>query len=263
MIALLVDGLNLVRRIHAAVPGDEGSAEHDDGVLHSAQRSLERALGELHPTHALCAFDAPGESWRHRILPGYKADRPPMPVALARLLPTIEDAFDALGVRKVRVAGFEADDVLASIAVKIAAHGGRCVILSTDKSMLSLLGSNIRVRNHFDGRDLDEAYVRERFGVTPRQLPLWLALVGERSQGIPGVKSVGRKTAAQLIEAHGSLGAMLAAAEHMSGRIGEALRVHAEDARLSLRLATLRTDVDVGLNLNACRVARATDALGP
>lgn len=254
MIAVLVDGLNLVRRIYAAVPGEEGSAEHDDAVLHSTQRSLQRALDELAPSHALCAFDAVGTSWRHRILPAYKADRPAMPAALARLLPSIEDAFETLGVRKIRVSGFEADDVIASIAVRIAARGGRCVILSTDKSMLSLLGPNIRVRNHFDGRDLDEAYARERFGVAAQHLPLWLALVGESSQGIPGVKSVGKKTAAQLIEAYGTLPAILAAAADMPGRVGEALRVHADDARLSLRLATLRTDVEVGLNLSACRV---------
>ena len=257
MLALLVDGLNLIRRIHAAVPGDPASTEHDDGVLHSCTRSVERALNVYRPTHALCAFDGAGESWRHVLLPAYKADRPPMPESLVRLLPRIREAFETDGVRCVEVSGFEADDVLASIAARIAARGGRSVILSTDKSMLSLLADGIRVRNHFEDRELDAAYTRQRFGVEPAQLPHWLALVGEASQGIPGVKSIGAKTATRLLEEHGDLEGVLAAAADMSGRAGNALREQAEAARLSLELATLRTDVAVGVNLNQCRVDSA------
>jgi 5'-3' exonuclease len=254
MLALLVDGLNLVRRIYAAVPGDEDTAEHDDGVLRSCTRSIERALAGIGPSHALCAFDGAGRSWRHELLPTYKANRPPMPETLAQLLPRIREAFEADGVRCVEVPGFEADDVLASIAVRIAARGGEAVILSTDKSMLSLLRDGVRVRNHFDERELDASYVRERFGVAPDRLPSWLALVGESSQGVPGVRSVGPKTATRLIAEHGDLGAILEAAAQIPGKLGEALRAHADDARLSLTLATLRTDVAVGLNLNQCRV---------
>ena len=104
--ALLVDGLNLVRRIHAAVPGEDGSAAHADDVLVSCTRSLRRALERDTPTHALCAFEDSGGSWRHRLLPAYKAERPPMPPALETLLPRLEEAFAGLGVRSVRVPGF-------------------------------------------------------------------------------------------------------------------------------------------------------------
>jgi len=256
MLALLIDGLNLVRRIHAAVPGEDGSGEHADGVLDSCTRSLERALARERPTHALCAFDAGGETWRHRLHPGYKADRPPMPHALAALLPRIEAAFETAGVRCVRAPGFEADDVLATVASRIARAGGRAVILSTDKSMLALLRPGIEVRNHFDDRDLDERYVRERFGVAPHELTTWLALVGERSQGIPGVEKVGAKSAARLIAAHGDLESILAAAGEIPGALGERLRAGAGTARLSLALARLRDDVALGLNLNECRLAR-------
>lgn len=254
MIALLVDGLNLIRRIHAAVPGDPGSAQHREGVLRSCERSLRRALTENAPSHAVCALDDPGPSWRHALQPQYKANRPPMPDDLLELLPEIEAAFEGLGVRCVRVAGFEADDVLASIAVKIAARGGNAVILSTDKSMLSLLREGIRVRNHFEGQDLDAHSTRQRFGVAPHQLPEYLALVGESSQGIPGVKSVGPKTAARLLAEHGDLDGVLEAAREMAGNTGTRLREDAANARLSLRLATLDSGVEVGLNLSECRV---------
>jgi 5'-3' exonuclease len=127
MLTLLIDGLNLVRRVHAAVPGADGSEEHGEGVLRSCVRSVERALSAVGPTHALCAFDDPGTSWRHEILPSYKAGRPSMPQGLARLLPRIRGAFEENRVRTVQVAGCEADDVLATVALGIAARGGTCV----------------------------------------------------------------------------------------------------------------------------------------
>ena len=252
--ALLIDGLNLVRRIHAGVPGDGGAA-HDGDVLLAVGRSLERALEQSAATHAVCVFDAPGPSWRHDLLPEYKAGRRPMPETLAALMPRIEATIAERDVRCVRVPGFEADDVLASIAVRIAGRGGEVVILSTDKSMLMLLGPQVRVRNHFEQRDLDAAWCRERYGVAPGQLATWLALVGERSQGVPGVKSIGARTAAALIAEHDTLEAILAAAPQMENRAGRALLAEADNARLSLALTTLRTDVEAGVNLKSCRVA--------
>lgn len=251
---LLVDGLNLIRRVHAAVPGDDGTAEHDEGVVESSTRSLLRALADVAPSHAVCVLDAGGKSWRHALYPAYKQERPRMPAALAALLPRIESAFEQAGVRSTRVAGFEADDVLASIALKVSGRGGDAVILSTDKSMLTLLPSGVRIRHHFDQRYLDRRYVEDRFGVKPENLATLLALVGDRSQGIPGVRSVGAKTAADLIGKHGSLESILAAAGNTPGRLGEALESGADDARLSLRLVELRTDVEVGVNLRDLRV---------
>jgi len=259
MLVLLIDGLNLVRRVHAAVPGEEDSPDHAESVLESCTRSLARALSAHHPTHALCIMEGEGPSWRHALHPPYKAGRPPMPAALAALLVDVEAAFEARGVRTTRVAGYEADDVLASIAVRVAERGAEALLLSTDRSMLTLLRPGIRVYNHFEDRELDPEHVARRFGVTPGQLTTCLALMGDASQGIPGVRSVGQKTAARLIGEHGSLDAILAAAETMPGRTGEALRVGADDARLSLRLAALDTRVEVGLNLSSCRVGRTHD----
>ena len=254
MLALLIDGLNLVRRVYAAVPGEEGSSEHLDGVVQSCTRSLRRSLDDLSPTHAICVFDGPGPSWRHRLWPAYKANRPAMPAPLAGLLERIEAEFEAAGVRSVRVPEYEADDVLASISAKIAQRGGRSIILSNDKSMLTLLRDGVRVRNHFEDIELDESHVRTRFGVAPSALADYLALVGESSHNVPGVTSVGPKTARRLLSEHGSLRAILEAAPEFPGRLGAALREGAQDARLSLQLVTLRTDVDAGVNLSQFRV---------
>lgn len=263
MLLLLIDGLNLIRRVHAAVPVSEDTAAYESTVVESCLRSIRRALSAASPSHAVCAFDGAGESWRHQLHAGYKADRPAMPESLSALLPRIEAAIDQLGVRTVRVPSCEADDVIAAIAMRVAARGGEALILSTDKSMLSLLQAGIRVRHHFDDRELDAAYVQQRFGVVPAQLPTLLALVGERSLGIPGVPSVGAKTAARLIAEHGDLESILAASEQIAGRLGERLHQHANDARLSLRLSRLRTELQVGINLKDCRVAPPATSTHP
>ena len=254
MRVLLIDGLNLIRRIYAGVPGDEGGGEHREGVLSSIRGSLMRALDQVAPSHAMIVFEYRGSTWRHELNPSYKAGRKPMPVALVELLPQIEVVFAASGVGAVRVPEFEADDVIASIAMKLVARTAEVVVLTTDKGFLPLLEAGVRVRNHFDEREFDAAYVAERFGVTPRFLNDYLALVGDRAQGIPGVASIGAKTAAQLVQTHGSLEQILAAAQNLEGRIGKALCAGSADAQLSLRLVSMRTDVATGLNLSEFRL---------
>ncbi len=251
--ALLIDGLNLVHRIYAAVPGDVESAAHFDGVLVSCGASLRRALHRHRPTHAVCVFDGDGKSWRHALYPQYKSGRPPMPEPLRRGLVRIQEAFAGEGVRSVSVAGYEADDVIATLAQKIAAHGGEATILSTDKMFCQLIGPRVHVVDHFAGRYLDEKYVMTRFGVRPAQLLTLFALVGDRSVNVSGVKSVGVHTAAKLIGDHGELDAILAAAASIEGALGAKLRDGAEQAVLARDVLRLKCDVHVGVNLRELR----------
>lgn len=253
MKALLIDGMNLVRRVHAAVPGDQDSLEHFEGALGSTVNSIRRALKEHDPTHAACVFDAGGGTWRHEILPEYKPGRAPMPDQLRLNFHRLEAAIESLGLRCLSVPRVEADDVLATIAVKTAAHGGWVVILSTDNSLCQLVSDRIRVRDHFAGRELDGEYVKKKFGVTPSQLPCLLGMKGDRSLNIPGVKSIGARTAAKLINEYGTLENMLANAKKIGGRAGKALIAEAGRARLSVTLARLKTDVNIGINLSQLR----------
>lgn len=253
--ALLVDGLNLVRRIDAAVPGEPADPAHAQHALDSVRASLQRALARHRPTHACVVFDAGGHTWRHDIHPGYKADRPAMPDATRALLDASEEAFQALGVRTLRVPGVEADDVLATLALGMHAAGAAVVILSTDHKLCQLLAGGIVIHDHFDDRVLDAAYVSGRYGVEPGSLATYFALVGDRTQGIPGVAAVGPVGARRLIASHGTLDAILGAADDMSGRAGRALRDGAADARLSARLLALRRDVRIGVNMRELRYA--------
>jgi 5'-3' exonuclease len=253
---LLIDGLNLIRRIYAAVPGEQATKAHDDGVLDSCERSLNRAINQCSPTHAAIVFEAGSNTWRHRLHPPYKAGRKPMPDGLKALLPGIEAAFKTRGVGGLRVSEYEADDVVASVALRLVAHLD-VVIVSSDKGFLPLLNHGVRVRNHFEELDLTEDYVQTRFGVSSRLLPDYLALLGERAQGIPGVRGIGAKMAAKLVQTYGGLAAILAAAPDIPGRAGKALSEGEADAKLSLRLVSLRTDVEMGLKLSDFRLPDA------
>ena len=253
MKALLVDGLNLVRRIDAAVPGEAADPAHARHALESVRGSLARALARHDPTHACVVFDAGGHTWRHDIHPDYKRNRPGMPVATRELLVSVGNAFEELGVRTLCVPGVEADDVLATLAEGMHAAGTAVIILSTDHKLCQLVREGITVYDHFNDRALDSAYVVARYGVEPDRLAAYFALVGDRSQGVPGVAAIGPVGARRLIDEHGSLDAVLAAADELAGRAGKALRDGAADARLSARLLALRRDVRVGVNMRELR----------
>jgi len=252
--ALLVDGLNLIRRVFAGVPGDQDSEEHLQAAITSCTASLRRAIRNHEPSHAVCVLEDGGHSWRHEVLPSYKQDRPPVPPLLSKGLPRIRDHFDQEGIKCVTVPGFEADDVLATLAHKIVSRGGHAVILSTDKSMCQLVAHGIQVHDHFSDRLLDDQYIHEKFKVLPEQLATLFALAGDTSLGVPGVKNVGLKTAAKLVNDYGDMESILAAAKDIPGKLGQTLREHADDAHLAQRLMTLRTDVNIGVNLKDLRV---------
>ncbi len=252
---VIVDGLNLIRRVHAAVQPTPPQELDVSRLLQSCQSSLGRLLRHTHFSHALCVMDASDASWRHQLYPDYKAGRDPMPESLRHALAEVLAAFQDLGVKSVHKDGFEADDVIATIAKRVTASGGRVTIASTDKSFCQLLPDGVRVYDHFSDRYLDEDYVLQRFEVEPARLATLLALTGNTSVNVPGVRSVGIRTAAALIREYGDLDAILAAAESMQGHVGSRLRADADAARLAMRLLTLRTDVELGLNLREFRRA--------
>jgi protein Xni len=256
IVFLIVDGLNLIRRVYAGTPGPAGDGpEHFEAALNATVQSLRRALTETSPTHAVVVFDSEGPTWRHELYPEYKAGRKPMPEELRDGLGRYRQAFSDVGVSSVSKPGVEADDIAATLATAVASRGGKAIILSTDTAFCQLLSEGITVRDHFDKRELDEAYVRKKFGVGPADLvDLW-ALAGSATTHVPGVPGAGVKTAARLLAEHGNLERVLEAASGMKGKLGEALREHGDVARLSQTLARLRTDLELGWNLKSFRVS--------
>ena len=255
---LIIDGLNLIRRVYAAMPGDDGPDRVDDARL-SCVQSLQRALRECRPTHTVCVFEGEGPGWRHHLYEDYKAHRSPMPEALHTGLPNFKTAFLEIGVPSVSFPTLEADDVIATIAVKAAARQGLVTILSTDKIFIQLLSDNIIIRDHFQKRNLDRSYVMNKYGVSPDRFVNLLALTGDSTNNITGIPSVGSKTAARLLSQFETLDNVLSSAYVIPGKLGEAIRTYADDARRAGQLSQLRTDLELGLNLKSLRYEKSAD----
>jgi protein Xni len=261
---LLIDGLNLIRRVYAAQPGEDGVGRAEAARVASCQ-SLQRALRETSPTHAVVVLEEAGATWRHELFADYKAGHKPMPTALAAALPTYGESFAALGVRSFSFPATEADDVMATLAVKTAAAGGRATLLSTDRIFLQLVSPAIRLRDHFRKRDVERQDVVSRFGVAPEQWVDLMALAGESGNGVRGVPGIGLKTAARLIADYATLDTLLEAARTapaaapdlpvLPRRWASKLVTHTPEARLAQTLARLRTDLDLGLILRDLRLA--------
>ncbi|OPL12851.1 MAG: hypothetical protein AVO39_04080 [delta proteobacterium MLS_D] len=253
---LVVDGLNFIRRMYAAQPGEDGP-ERVAGTLSASLQSLARALRNADPTHAVAVFDGEGRGWRHELYSDYKAGRDPMPSHLADSLPAFRAAFsEEAGVGNILIERVEADDIIATLADGIAQRGGLVTILSTDKIFIQLLSDRITLRDHFSRRDIDSDTVKTKYGVEPERFVDLLALAGDPTNNIPGVPSVGRKTAARLIATIGPLDDILAVAHTIPGRTGEMISHHADAARLARRLVSLRTDLQLGVNLRSFRLEK-------
>lgn len=245
---LVIDALNLVRRVYAGSPDD---------ALGQTTQSIRRALRRGRPSHVVAVFDGTEPTFRHHLYPDYKAGRKPMPDDLRSRLELFRRAFEDLGVAAVERVDFEADDIAATLSTKAAGRGARTVILSTDRVYCQLLGAGISVRDHFNDIELDRGFVVDKFGVPPERLVDFWGLSGSSSTHIPGVPGIGPKTAARLIEAHGDLDSILEAAERgaIAGKTGSSLAEHSQLARLSRTLAALRCDLDLGWHLSSFRFA--------
>lgn len=244
---LIVDALNLIRRIHAV----QGSP-----CVETCQHALQQLIQHSQPTHAVAVFDADdrSQSWRHQILPDYKAGRSPMPDNLKLEMPQLHQAFNQLGVAGWHSPGNEADDLAATLAAKVASHGYQVTIVSTDKGYCQLLAPNVQIRDYFQKRWLDMPFVQQEFGVLPQQLPDYWGLAGISSSKIPGVAGIGPKTAALLLQQITGLDDLYQHLDQVPEKWRSKLQQHRELAYISKQAATLRTDLTLEGNLQQLRL---------
>jgi protein Xni len=248
---LLVDGFNLIRRIYEARPDAE---QEIDDVIQASKQSLGRGLKQHPATHACVVFDSHELTWRHHLYGDYKAGRKPTPSPLLDNLSRFEESFAELGVASLTVAGFEADDVIATLAVGLAAKNADAIILSTDKGFLQLLSNHIKVFNHFEQSELTHETVSSKYDVKVEQLTDYWAMAGDASNNIKGVLKVGKKTAAALLKQYAFLEDIL----RDDLAVATALKVqnHGEVALQCKQLVTLKTDVSLGINLKSLRLQK-------
>ncbi len=244
---LAIDGLNILRRVFEANP-EPDPQQKADAALRNALASFRRLLHDHAPTHVLPAFDAGGHTWRHDLYPAYRAGRAPMPTELRDRLPEFFGMLDNIGLHVVSVPGVEADDVIATGVLRWLSEGrGEAIVASTDKDLHVLIEQGARVWDHFKSEWHDAAWVEAKFGVTPAQLVDYLALMGDATDGIPGVSKIGSKKAAQLLQSYGTLDRVMAGAGILMDALGAKLRKEKAQAYLSRELVTLKADVTLGV----------------
>ncbi len=248
---LLIDAMNLIRRIYAA------QAQHSQDAIEQtlllSQNAILKDLEVVDATHIACVFDGKGPTWRHEMYPEYKADRKPMPEDLGQALPAYMARFKDLGIASIVYDQYEADDVIATLAVKTAEKGGRVTIVSTDKGFMQIAKGGVRLYHHFDKRFLNPDDVRQQLGLEPHQLVDFLSLVGDTTNHVPGVAGVGPKTAGQLLDEYGDLDSILINSDQIKGRIGQNLSEHFRVALRARKLVRLKTDCELDLNLQDLR----------
>jgi len=263
---VLIDAMNLIRRIYAVQERPFLFNNSADNVLSESTKkqvlfntqkasitAVNNILSQQSPTHALAVFDPKNPCWRYQLYPDYKKGRKKIPEHLAQQLITIQDELLTFGVDSLASEQDEADDLIATLAIKVALRGQFITIVSTDKIFLSLLAPNIRVYDYFNRRYLDENYVLDKFRVKPNQLiDLW-TLTGDSTNKIPGVPSIGPVTAAQLLNQYHSLSGVLKAKD-LKAKIKNKLVENQDQIELSRKLLTLKQNIVLGFNLKDIRL---------
>ncbi len=236
---------------------NELSASTLKQVLFNTQKTCVNALVKIieqhQPTHALAVFDSQQPCWRYQLFEGYKKGRKKMPDHLADKLMDIQDAFMEQGVDSLTSDEDEADDLIATLAVKMALHGQKVTIISTDKGFLPLLRPNIHVYDYFNRRYLDEEHVQNKFSVKTSQLIDFWTLTGDNTNKIEGVSGIGQVNAAKLLNQYGSLKAILEASD-LKESLTDKLTQSLEQMDLARKLLTLKQDIPLGFNLKDIRL---------
>ncbi len=220
---------------------------------------LQSILKKEQPTHAVLAMDPGGPTFRHKAYAPYKAQRQKMPEDLAACIPFAFELAEALRIPVVRVDGFEADDVMGTLAVKGAAAGFEVYMATPDKDAAQLVRPGVKLYRPAHAGDsavlYDEKAVCEHWHLTePKQMIDYLALAGDASDNIPGIRGIGEKTAAQLLADYGSVEGILANCQKLKGKLGEKVALGKEDAMISKFLTTIRTDVPIEPNWDDYRL---------
>ena len=227
---ILVDGSGYLYRAFHALPPLTNSRGEPTGAVLGVLNMLNKMIKEEAPDRIAVVFDAPGRTFRDDLFEQYKAHRTPMPDDLRAQIQPLYDVVSAMGVPLLRVAGVEADDVIGTLARQGADAGFKVLISTGDKDMAQLVGPNVELLNTMSNTRLDRIGVKAKFDVFPEQIVDYLALVGDTSDNIPGITSVGPKTAAKWLNQYQTLDALVAHAVDISGKVGENLRNELHDA---------------------------------
>src|SRR5919197_5480135 len=245
----LVDGNNLAYRAFFALPEELATTEgFPTNALLGFTNMLFKLLSDYRPKGVVVAWDTRAVH-RHELAEEYKADRRPMPDLLGEQFPYFRPIVEAFGYRNLEFEGWEADDVIATLATRADEAGIRTCVVSTDRDAFQLVTDNVCLmmtpRGVADVHVYTPERVEARLGIAPEKVPDFIGLKGDQSDNIPGVPGIGDKTAGQLIAQHGSLEGVLEHVDELSPARAKSIKANAEQALVSKELATMRRDLDI------------------
>lgn len=251
----LIDGNSYVYRAFYAIKGLANSKGFPTNAIYGFTTMLLKIVREKKPEAIAVSFDTPAPTERHILFGEYKAKRRETPPDLVLQLPLIRKLTSALNIGVFELPGYEADDIIGTIARKAASAGAEVFIVTADKDMLQLVTDSIRIYDPMKDRLLDVAYVKEKFGVGPERVTEFMALTGDASDNIPGIKGIGEKTARELLEAFESLDDLLDHPERIKkDRLRRMIEDNRDVALLSQKLATIDTEAPLDFESGSFRM---------
>ncbi|MDA9369880.1 DNA polymerase I [Amylibacter sp.] len=256
----LIDGSGFIFRAYHALPpltrkSDGLPVGAVSGFCNMLFKIIEDQKGSNAPTHLVVVFDAKGKTFRSDIYPEYKMNRPPAPEDLIPQFPLTRDATRAFGLACIEQEGFEADDIMATLAVQAREAGGHVTIVSSDKDLMQLVGNGVEMYDAMKNKRIGPEQVEEKFGVAPNRVIDVQSLAGDSVDNVPGAPGIGVKTAALLINEYGDLDSLLErASEIKQPKRRETLIDNADQIRTSRDLVTLKTDMEMDCDFDDFQV---------
>ena len=245
---ILIDGTAYLYRAFHALPPLTNKQGENTGAIHGFLKALFKIIEDFAPEHIGLIFDAKGKNFRHDIYSEYKANRSKMPDELSEQIPKLYEILELLGYPPIIIDGVEADDVIGTLSKQFRKTKD-VRIFSGDKDFAQLVNSSVAIINPITLEIMDEVAVKKKFGIDAKYIIDYLALVGDKSDNIPGLPGVGSKTASRLINQYGSVENIIKNKNLISGKVGETLKENVDQLKLSKILATIKEDLDLNINL--------------
>jgi len=246
---VLVDGSSYLYRAFHALPPLVTSRGQPTGAVKGVINMIRALMKSCGHSNIAIVFDAKGKTFRNDIFKEYKAHRPPMPDDLKSQIKPIHNIISAMGLPLLVIEGVEADDVIGTLSLQATDEGINTLISTGDKDLAQLVNQRVTLINTMTNEILDPDGVVKKFGVEPCRIVDYLALMGDKSDNIPGVPGVGPKTALKWLQEYDSMEGIIENAEEIGGKVGERLRDNFGLLRLSYKLATIKLDVELNISL--------------
>lgn len=253
----LVDAHSLIHQVFHALPEMTSPTGLPVSAVYGFARDILFLLEEKRPDYLFCVFDSIGPTFRHQIYPAYKANRPPMHEDLIPQMAIIHNLMEALGLGRLSLPGYEADDIMATVARQVEDLGGNCFLVTSDKDSRQLLSDHVKILNIRKNEVFDQENLRMEWGITPDQVVDFQALVGDPTDNVPGIPLIGPKLTSQLLVKHQTLEGVSEHLEEIPGeKRRENIKTFWDQVLLSRQLVRLRTDVPLHVDWEKGRTGR-------